>query len=101
METISQELKVGAIICTKNIQGTQLLEYEALLFISHIPNEVTDDQLKQRTEVLLLSLHSEDCSSLLIRSDINASTNEITEQFNGLNSDQGKAKIIPYHQLPL
>ena len=99
MKSISQEHKVGAIICTKNLPASAQLEYEALLFISDIPGEVTDDQLKQKTEALLFSLHSEECNAIIIRSDINASTNEITEQFNGLNNDSGKAKIISYNQL--
>lgn len=91
--------KIGAIICTKLIQGTNQLEYEAKLFIKDVPHDFTDDELKTKVEPLLIQLTTSDCNSLLIRSDINATTNEITEQFKGLNNDADKAKIISFNEI--
>jgi len=75
------QLKTGAIVCVKTIPGTDELEYKALLFIANIPAHISDREL----EKLLgghLKLLGEDCHALLVRSDINATSNEVSEQFN-------------------
>ena len=80
-QTENQETKTGAIVCVKTIPETDDLQYKALLFITGLPFHTSDKEL----ENLLgghLSVLGEDCQTLLVRSDINATSNEVAEQFN-------------------
>ena len=73
--------KTGAVVCVKTIPGIDELEYKALLFITDIPLHTSDREL----EKLLgghLKLLGEECHALLVRADINATSNEVAEQFN-------------------
>jgi len=80
-QSYSDQRKTGAIVCVKTIPGTDELEYKALLFITDIPIHTSDREL----EKLLgghLKLLGEECHALLVRADINATSNEVAEQFN-------------------
>jgi hypothetical protein len=91
--------KTGAIVCKKQIEGTLQLEYEALLFISEIPHDVTDEQLASLLSDRVKVMNVHECREVLIRADINASANEIWEQYKGLNNDAGKSESISYFAL--
>ena len=75
------------------------MEYEALLFITEIPDDVTDDDLQKLLNVRINSLEAHGCVEILIRADINATSNEIWEQFKGLNADMGKAKVVEFSKI--
>lgn len=77
----NQETKTGAIVCVKTIPGTDDLQYKALLFITGIPIHTSDKALENLLGGHLRVL-GEDCHNLLVRSDINATSNEVAEQFN-------------------
>lgn len=94
-----EETKVGAIICKKKIEGTQQLEYEALIFITEIPHDITDRQLSDLLSERVKVMNVHECKEVLIRADINASANEVWEQYEGLNNDAGKAESISYNAL--
>lgn len=83
METTdnSIQMKTGAIVCVKDIEGTDDKQYLALMFITDIPNFVTDHDL----EGLLgrhLKVLSENCHAIIVRADINSTSNEVAEQYN-------------------
>ena len=95
---MEKELKTGAVICTKLIAGTDLLEYEALLFVKNIPADFSNEQFEKAT-LSLLKVETKNCYSLLFRSDINSTSNEVWEQYKGLNNDEGKASILLFEDL--
>ncbi|HOZ86392.1 MAG TPA: hypothetical protein PL029_01480 [Bacteroidia bacterium] len=75
------DTKTGAIVCVKTIPGTGDFEYKALMFITDIPVHTSDQELEQLLGGKLKAL-SDDCHYLLVRSDINATSNEVAEQFS-------------------
>jgi hypothetical protein len=75
------------------------LEYEALIFISEIPLHVTDEQLKKSLDISLKNIAAKNCREIIVRSDINSTSNEVWEQFKALNSDAGKAQIISFENI--
>ncbi|MES2681560.1 MAG: hypothetical protein V4635_16815 [Bacteroidota bacterium] len=79
-ESENSETKTGAIVCVKTIPGTDDLEYKALMFITEIPIHTSDHELEKLLGGKLSAL-SDDCHHLLVRSDINATANEVAEQF--------------------
>jgi hypothetical protein len=91
--------KTGAIVCKKLMPGTQQMEYEALLFINDVPHYVSDVDLFQLLSDRIRVMNAHDCHEILVRADINSSTNEIWEQYKGLNNDAGKAEGISYQTL--
>ena len=94
-----EQSKIGAIVCKKEIEGTQQFEYEALVFIKDIPHDVNDSQLAALLSERIKVMNVHECREVLIRADINASANEIWEQYKGLNNDAGKAESISYSVL--
>ncbi len=94
-----QENKTGAIICRKPISGTEQMEYEALLYIEEIPNEVTDTELSGLLRDRIQAVDTGNCKDILIRADINATANEIWEQYTGLKNDSNKSERISYKAL--
>lgn len=86
--------KTGAIVCKQHVTGENAIEYEALVFIKDIPLEIDDAQLKVEVATLLHQFNS--CEEILIRADINATSNEVWEQYKGLNKYAGKGQIISY-----
>ena len=95
------ETKTGPVICKKQIAGTMQLEYEALLFINEIPHDTTDEQLAALLSDKVKVMNAHDCMEVLIRSDINASANEVWEQYEGLNNDTGNAEVISFKALTI
>jgi hypothetical protein len=91
--------KTGAIVCRKLMPGTQQLEYEALMFINDIPANVTDEELSHLLDERIKVMNAHECHDIIVRADINSSTNEIWEQYKGLNNDAGKAEGISYATL--
>jgi hypothetical protein len=77
----NENTKTGAIVCTTKLPDTDELQYRALLFITGVPIHTSDREL----EALLgghLTLLGEDYHEIFVRADINASSNEVAEQFN-------------------
>lgn len=83
METTDNtiETKTGAIICVKDIEGTDDKQYLALMFITDIPNLVTDHDIEGLVGGHIKVL-SENCHAVIIRADINSTSNEVAEQYN-------------------
>lgn len=93
------EVKTGAIICRKTIEGTRELEYEALLFIADVPLDISDADLYLLLDKKVLLKLSVNCADVIIRADIAGTSNEVQEQFAGLNNDTGKARMISFNVL--
>ena len=77
----NENTKTGAIICTTKLPDTDELQYRALLFISEVPLHISDNDL----EAMLgghLTLLGEDYHDIFVRADINATSNEVAEQFD-------------------
>ena len=98
METIT-ETTTGAIICLKAISDSNEHEYAAKVFITNIPPDVTDEQLKDLVEAKKLIPESGDCVETLIRADINGTVNQVWEQFKGLNKIEKDEMTITFEQL--
>ncbi len=75
------ETKTGAIICVKTIEGSDDLEYKALMFITGIPLHTSDEELQQKLGGKL-NVFSDNCHQVLVRADINSTSNEVAEQYN-------------------
>lgn len=97
MNQTMQETKTGALVCKKSIAGSQNKEYEALLYITNIPADVTDEQLSAMLDSRnMKNAEANECEEILVRADINATANEVWEQYNGLSGDAGKAHSISF-----
>ena len=81
------QMKTGAIICKKQISGSADMDYHALLFIRNVPPDLTDMQLEALLQKNLSELEKDSCLEVFVRADIQATANEISEQFKGLNGD--------------
>jgi hypothetical protein len=95
-EPKNENTKVGAVILKKPIPASHLFEYEAVLFITAIPLNVTDEILKQSLHQYINKNYSSKGIECIVRADINATSNEIYEQFKGLNNDAHKVASVNY-----
>ncbi len=59
------EVKTGAIICRKTIEGTRELEYEALLFIADVPLDISDADLYLLLDKKVLLKLSVNCADVI------------------------------------
>jgi hypothetical protein len=92
-------LKTGAVVCKKRVNETEFFEYEALVFVTDIPHGLTDNDLKAALDQKKQEWSLQGCNEVLYRADINSTSNEVWEQYKGLNNDNGKAQTISFHQL--
>src|SRR6185503_12958467 len=74
--------KTGAVVCKKEILGTEEMEYKALLFISDIPANINNAQLEWRLQKIIAALPKKGCAQIIVRADVNAASNEVSEQFH-------------------
>lgn len=93
------DTKTGAVICRKPIAGTLQIEYEALLYIKGIPHNMNDASLFELIKDKINQLDMHGCAGVIVRSDINATANEVWEQYNNLNGDSGKGMVITFTEL--
>ena len=93
------DTKTGAVICRKPIEGTLEIEYQALLYIRGIPHDMNDATLFELVKEKVVQLDVNGCAGIIVRSDINATSNEVWEQYNNLNGDKGKGKVMAFNEL--
>jgi len=76
--------KTGVIICKKTDRENGMV-YEPLLFITHVPHDLTDEELKKKIDLKTLRVDISTCDELLFRADIHATSNEVQEEFEHLH----------------
>ncbi len=93
-----EDTKTGAVVCKKSDPENEMA-YEALLFITGIPHDLTDEKLKERINLKSFNINISSCFDILFRADIHATSNEVQEQFEHLDTLEKPVPRINFEQL--
>lgn len=87
--------KTGAAICVKH-DAEKGMSYTALVFINNIPEKITDAELESKMLSYILPA-VEGCEKIIYRADIQATSNEVQEQFEQLHDHE---RVVPHINYP-
>ena len=90
-----EEIKTGALICRRPDQNKQF-SYEAIAFITGVPIDYTDADLKKHLNPLALEGLTAKCDDLIYRADIRSTSNEVQEEYHHLHGDSDAIPRIPF-----
>jgi hypothetical protein len=79
-----KETKTGAVICKRPDQINQVT-YEPLAFVTEVPGDFSDEDLKQNLDMFSLIEVIKNCEDILFRADIHSTSNEVQEVFDNLH----------------
>lgn len=92
-----EETKTGVIVC-KRFDPRNQFAYEPVAFITGVPADFHDEDLKQNIDPVSMASVIVNCQEVLFRADIRATSNEIQEVFDHLHEDGGAVPTIPFRQ---
>jgi hypothetical protein len=80
------ELKTGALVCKSPDERNQYT-YKALVFITGIPDNYSDEDLKSNLDFSLVEEFTRNCDEVLFRADVHSTSNEVQEEFEMLHDE--------------
>lgn len=91
------ETKTGALVC-KMPDPENNFAYKPLVFITDIPANYTDEDLKANFDLAVLGEIAGACAEILFRADIHSTSNEVQEEFEMLHPDSSEVPRFSFVQ---